>query len=331
MISPPRNASPDRAPAADGRPHPRAGRAGVRGALRKCCLRGAPLGLLALLAAPSALAAIPSGARRAAVAIRPTTVSGLSGLGGSATRAAQHATSQNWAGYAVTAAAPFTRVLGSWVAPAPSCTSATPSYAAFWIGIGGFTHTARGLEQIGTDSDCGAHGTATLFAWYELLPAPPVQLALKVHAGDRMTASVTVLGHRVALHIRDMSTRKAFITSVHVRRPDTSSAEWIAEAPSSCASNGSCRTLPLANFGAVTFSGALAALGGGPEEPVGAPLFAATNLDLRDQGVGTAASEGGSPPASSGARASTSPLSPEGSSFLVSWEAGPAAASPATG
>ena len=37
--------------------------------------------------------------------------------------------------------------------------------------------------------------------------------------------------------------------------PDTSSAEWIAEAPSQCDGSGSCQPLPLADFGTVQFTG----------------------------------------------------------------------------
>jgi hypothetical protein len=48
----------------------------------------------------------------------------------------------------------------------------------------------------------------------------------------------------------------SFSTTRTLANPALSSAEWIAEAPSMCA--GSCRVLPLTNFGTVHFSGSSA-------------------------------------------------------------------------
>ena len=47
-----------------------------------------------------------------------------------------------------------------------------------------------------------------------------------------------------------------------MQNPDTSSAEWIAEAPSQCDSTSSCTPLPLADFGTVQFTGASATANG---------------------------------------------------------------------
>ena len=44
--------------------------------------------------------------------------------------------------------------------------------------------------------------------------------------------------------------------------PDTSSAEWVAETPSLCATRGYCRTVTLSDFGDVTFTNASATAGG---------------------------------------------------------------------
>src|SRR5207248_3442603 len=83
---------------------------------------------------------------------------------------ADTATSSNWSGYAVSAAPTadgtdpvplsFTSVSGTWVEPAASCTTGANTYAAFWVGLGGFSDTSQALEQIGTEVDCSASNTA---------------------------------------------------------------------------------------------------------------------------------------------------------------------------
>jgi hypothetical protein len=252
---------------------------------------------------------------------------GAQQTGGLTLRATSHATSQNWAGYAVTAASPFRRVLGSWVQPSPHCQRGTADFAAFWIGLGGFARNATGLEQIGTDADCAVNGQATFYAWYELLPAPPILVPVHVHPGDEIAASVTVSGHVAALHFRDLTTHKVFIKNVGAWQTDTSSAEWIAEAPSACTDSGFCRTLPLADFGSVTFSGAQAAVGSSSLEAVSSPEFLATELDLENRGGPGSGAPGNRALAEASGRASTSQLSSDGMSFSVTWEAARAARS----
>ena len=268
---------------------------------------------ICLLAGVSLLAAAAPGASAA-------------GTGNPFLRATSHATSQNWAGYAVTAESPFRRVLGSWSEPAPRCQRGSATYAAFWIGIGGFTQSARGLEQIGTDSDCGGNGRANYYAWYEILPAPPVLIPLRVSPGDRLAASVTINGNQASMHFRDLTTQRTFIRSVGVREPDTSSAEWIAEAPSSCTGNGFCRTLPLDDFGSVTFSDAQATTATGSLNPVDDPEFLATELELQDRGGSRNAAPGQQAASGSEGRATTSALGEAGSSFSIFWEAPQASA-----
>ena len=77
--------------------------------------------------------------------------------------------STNWSGYAATGTN-FTRVTGSWVIPASTCaTGSSAEYAAFWIGIDGWTSDS--VEQTGTDSDC-SNGKPSYYAWYEFYPNP---------------------------------------------------------------------------------------------------------------------------------------------------------------
>jgi hypothetical protein len=201
-----------------------------------------------------------------AVAAVEATRSGPSTERRYAVRAATE-TSSNWAGYAVTSPSAtnpvaFTSVTGTWKQPTATCTAADgPSAAAVWVGLGGYDLSAQALEQIGTDADCSSSGQPVYYMWYELVPDPPVNVKLKIRPGDTITASVNVTGNTVWLQLKNRTTQTTFNKRVTLESPDLSSAEWIAEAPSSC-SRFSCRPVPLANFGSVTFS-RLAAIGNG--------------------------------------------------------------------
>jgi Peptidase A4 family len=59
--------------------------------------------------------------------------------------------STNWSGYAVTGAS-FTHAAGSWIVPTVNCSKTPNTFAAFWVGIDGWTSST--VEQTGTDSDC---------------------------------------------------------------------------------------------------------------------------------------------------------------------------------
>ena len=106
--------------------------------------------------------------------------------------------SSNWAGYALTgtdasgAPTTYTNVVGSWVQPKVRCIAGQPSYSAFWVGLGGFSADAQALEQIGTESNCDARGRPVYAAWYEIVPAPSIPIAMRIAPGDRLTAYVFV-------------------------------------------------------------------------------------------------------------------------------------------
>jgi Peptidase A4 family len=145
-----------------------------------------------------------------------------------------------------------------------SCATRRSGDAAFWVGLGGAadtSHTSQALEQIGTEADCRA-GKPASSMWYELVPALSVRVNYKIFPGNVVTASVKVKGSQVSLQIRNLTRRTNFIKKLRVTAPDLSSAEWIAEAPSSCDSRGGCIPLPLANFGTVSFTHALATVAG---------------------------------------------------------------------
>jgi hypothetical protein len=211
------------------------------------------------------------------------------------------AASSNWAGYAVTGQT-FTDVKSTWVQPAVTCPATGSSYAAFWVGLGGVTGSG-GLEQTGTEADC-QNGHASYSAWYELLPDGSVQVPVAVNAGDTMSAEVaadTTAG-TATLTLTDVTTSQTFTTQQTPSTLDTSSAEWIAEAPSQCLGGDHCLQLPLANFASVQFSGSSTTANGhvGTISDAG---WSATSIDLGG-GAGSAV------PAA---------LSPDGTAFAVAF------------
>lgn len=228
--------------------------------------------------------------------------------------------SSNWAGYAVvpsgSRASAFSRVSGSWAVPTATCSGRGETYAAAWVGLGGFHESSRALEQIGTDADCTRTGNAVYSAWYELVPAAPVTLKLKVHAGDVIAASVSVKGHGVTLRIRDLSTGSLVTRRRRVTKVDLSSAEWIVEAPSVCVTTRICGTLALTDFGNIALS-QLEATERGHTGSVEDRRWKATELELRE-----AQSLARGPRASAARTAATAvptALSSSGSAFAVTW------------
>jgi hypothetical protein len=234
-------------------------------------------------------------------------------------------TSANWAGYAVTSGDPttgavpttFTNVSGSWIQPTATCTAGSPTYSAFWVGLGGYADSATALEQTGTSADCSAAGTPVYSVWYELVPAAPVTVKLAVKAGDSFTGSVSVSGTTVSIRIVNTTRRKVFTKKLTMATPDLTSAEWIAEAPSTC-SNFGCRTLPLANFGTVPFSGAVAT-GNSHVGAISDPAWAATAVSLHGSGSDQFG-RGRFMNAVALADAFPGALSSDGLAFAVAWQ-----------
>jgi hypothetical protein len=231
------------------------------------------------------------------------------------------ATSANWAGYAVsapgalTATPSFTNVTGSWVEPVARCTTGTNTYSAFWVGLGGFSQDSQALEQIGTEANCSPTNAARHDAWYELVPAAPVRIKLKIRSRDTVSASVTVTGQTVSLRFRDVTRHTLFTKKLRMSAPDVSAAEWIAEAPSACDQSGRCRPLPLTNFGAVSFSKATATASG-HSGTISDPSWAATAIELHADRISTIAL-GGSAPLGN---AVPGDLLGDGSAFGVTWQ-----------
>ena len=161
---------------------------------------------------------------------------------------------RGWAGYVVRAGDhSFNSATATWTQPRVVC-NRPGSSAAFWIGLGGARAGSKSLEQIGTSADCSERAVLSYSSWYQLFPAPPVELPLSVAPGDRLTASVSVTAGIVGLSLRNDTSGDSFSTEVWMRAPETDSAEWIVEAPSACFT--SCAPLPLADFGTATFTSA---------------------------------------------------------------------------
>lgn len=216
--------------------------------------------------------------------------------------------STNWSGYAVEGSS-FTKALGSWTVPTVNCTKTPNTYAAFWVGIDGWTSDT--VEQTGTDSDCDGK-TASYYAWYEFYPNPSFEItSVSVSPGNHISASVTYSGSEFTITLTNESTGKSYSKSSKVSGADRSSAEWIAEAPC-CTNRGGI--LPLSDFGTVDFG----------DDYTG---VSSTN-DATDSTVSGAISAFGSDVyesimvnGSSGAdEAVPSGLSSDGTSFTVQWD-----------
>jgi hypothetical protein len=230
--------------------------------------------------------------------------------------------SSNWAGYVANGPDPatptsFSGVSARWVAPKATCTRGRTTYSAFWVGLGGFSETSQALEQIGTAADCRATGTAVYSMWYELVPAASVRIKYKVFPGNVITATVNVVGTKVTMEIRNLTRRTKFTKVLNASVVDVSSAEWVAEAPSSCDSDGNCVVLPLTNFNNVSFTSASATTEG-HTGTISDPTWTASPIEL----VSAAASPVAGPaPQTSSTGAVPSALSSDGAAFTIEWQA----------
>ncbi len=193
--------------------------------------------------------------------------------------------SSNWGGYAAHGpGVNYRQVSGSWKQPGVSCVPGKQTYSAYWVGLGGYSPTSNALEQIGTEADCTSQGNAIVSAWYELVPAAAVPIAMPVHMGDTILATVVVSGHRVVLTLDDATRGRVFTKTLNAPAIDISSAEWIVEAPSNCLGGGGCNVLPLANFGSAGFTGAVARQVSGHSGSISDSAWGATRIALSPSG-----------------------------------------------
>jgi hypothetical protein len=182
--------------------------------------------------------------------------------------------SANWAGYVATDG-PYRAITASWTVPTMSCTGASSSYSAIWIGIDGVGSST--VEQDGIDANCQA-GLPRYNAWYEMFGdnavngGSEVQLPTSdylVAAGDTIIAGVSRVGTTWNFLLTDTTQGWTFSDAVLAPQPTPkqASAEWIVERPQVCTS--SCALSPLSNFGTMVFHGATATTNAGDETLAG--------------------------------------------------------------
>jgi hypothetical protein len=235
----------------------------------------------------------------------------------------QQAQSENWSGYVSGTdgqGTKFKDVSGSWTVPTAKCSaSGEPTYSAFWVGLGGAGNT-EALEQTGTETNCSAEGTASYYAWYELVPKAPVRVDLPVSAGDHIASKVTVEGTSVSIWLSNETTGQTFSKTLQMSNPDISSAEWIAEAPSQCdGSVNNCTPLPLTDFGTAQFTSSSATDTSGHTGPISDPEWAATAVTL-SPGAGSMGFQGASFSSTGNSGGATpSELTDGGSAFSVAY------------
>jgi hypothetical protein len=196
--------------------------------------RPATAGLAALvLALPGVAAVTPTAASVTATAVSHALP-----------RGARHG-DQTWGGYAVTGDNPYTSITGAWTVPAMNC-SGGGGDASPWIGIDGWSDNT--VEQIGVDLDC-VNGKASYHPWVEMYPGPSDYFKETIHAGDTLSALVSITNGKWTLAESDQDT--GWTRTFHPKAkgtPKYTSAEAILE------DIGSSAVPPVPDFGTVTFS-----------------------------------------------------------------------------
>ena len=214
--------------------------------------------------------------------------------------------SANWAGYVVTGS--VSDVKGSWKVPSLTC-SAQTTYAAFWVGIDGFSDST--VEQTGVLAECYRR-EAYYYTWYEFYPSNPVYVtsSVPVKAGDTIYGEVSFSSARglFTVTITDQTTGKTFTTSQIDTGAQRTSAEWITEAPAS-----GRQILPLADFGMAQY--------GFDYTSTASTCYATVNGVTGTAGFfGSADYEITMVTSSLNVKAQPSALTSDGTSFSVTWK-----------
>jgi len=184
--------------------------------------------------------------------------------------------SSNWSGavYDSYGSGTFKAVTASFVIPTPKVPSGGSSsktyYASAWVGIDGDT-CGNAILQTGLDFE--VRGTSVSYdSWYEWYPDYAYDFSgISFSAGDTVTITVTAAttksGTAVIKNVSKGTSVSKSITSSSALCEEN--AEWIVEDFESGSS-----LVPLANWGTVTFTGALATfVNGSTIGPSGATLI----------------------------------------------------------
>jgi len=216
--------------------------------------------------------------------------------------------STNWSGYvAVTnlqhpGTGTVTDVSGSWAVPSV-LPSTIHTYSSFWVGIDGYSDGT--VEQIGTEHDYVPGQGQVNYAWFEMYPQGAYLIVgFPVKAGDLMGAEVSYVSKNTFQLTLINYTKHLYTIIPHSYTQSTtalrSSAEWVAEAPSS--SQG---VLPLADFQHGLFSNCQATING--------KTGSITNSHWADTSI-IMETVGGT------LKAVPSSTTSSGSTFIVSWD-----------
>jgi hypothetical protein len=134
------------------------------------------VGLLMLLAALSPALALPS--------LITAPQMSIASINGSSTSVK----STNWSGYVETGSS-VTSASGTWAVPATSSpvpTSSTTYYAAFWVGIDGYSSST--VEQTGILAE-STGATTTYLAWFEFYPGPMYEITQTTTVNHKTTTT----------------------------------------------------------------------------------------------------------------------------------------------
>lgn len=211
--------------------------------------------------------------------------------------------SLSWAGYIVSQSfnhqLEVTAIEASWVVPQVNASSGD-GYSSTWIGVGG--QIDKTLIQVGTEQDV-AGGQGTYYAWYEMLPSFSVRInGLTIAPEDTVVASLTLVDANANvwnIQLSDTTNGQTFSLNVNYHS-SLSSGEWIIERPTI---NSQIST--LCDFGNVPFSNCQIKMN---NVKGSISNFTYSEIQMTNQQAAPLAS--------------VSTLSPDGSSFNVSYVAG---------
>ena len=154
--------------------------------------------------------------------------------------------SEIWSGSFLLGSA-YRQIAGSWNVPPVAAGSAT-TFAAEWIGLGGLSN--QDLIQTGV-TEHTVHSSVSYSAWYEALPAVPVNIPRPVRPGNRISASIAKQASGLwRIDVTDETSGWTWSKALTYTEPG-SSAEWIVESPPSL--YGTTQS-PLPDFSSITFS-----------------------------------------------------------------------------
>jgi peptidase A4-like protein len=142
---------------------------------------------------------------------------------------------RNWSGYQMTGG-PFWGVKGTFNVPSLAAASSDTDTSE-WVGIDGVLNTS--LIQAGVDERySAATNQFDVTAWWEILPAPAIDIPLPVTPGDQVTVVIGQApgaqgpGQPWLIGITDETNGQQWATELPYSGPATS-VEWVVEAPTS--------------------------------------------------------------------------------------------------